>query len=157
MPEREPPSTESLRRWTQRPDATAIEAESLAPVLNNGLAVSSLLLGLAAMGPWLTGTSWSALLPGVPGSLALACALMARHVPRRRAWLVGTTGILGLLALGSAGALLGLGQAHQPGLRFQLACLGLCALHLLPAWPAWRRSAKEAQDAAAVQAMYDEL
>lgn len=146
-----------LARWPVRPDAETLVAESLRGLLGNALLVSLLLLILAALAPLLTGSTKAALLPGVPGLAAGIAALLARHPRRRRSWLIVSTGAIGLLAFGSLGSLLALDQWANAGLRYQLACLALCTIHLVPAWPVWRRSAALGDRAEAVQAMYDEL
>lgn len=146
-----------LARWPERPDAEALVAAALAGLWRNTLVVSLLLLALASAGPALLGSVPAALLPGLPGLLALGATLLARRPSRRRPWLIVATGAIGLLAFGSAGSLLALDQLASAGLRYQLTGLAICALHLVPAWPAWRQSAALGARAEAVQAMYDEL
>ncbi len=146
-----------LERWPARPDAETLVADALRGLLTNALSVSLLLLLLAVLGPLLTGSTKAALLPGVPGLAAGGAALLARSPRRRRPWLIVSTGAIGLLAFGSLGSLLALDQWANAGLRYQLACLALCCIHLIPAWPIWRHTAALGERAEAVQAMYDEL
>lgn len=122
------------------------------------LALSLVLLGLAAWGPRATGDMRSAWLPGVPAIVALLGGGLARADQRCRLALIGVTAGVATLAVATAGVVTRLSLVFdQTEVLWQALVFLSCCGFLLASWPAFRRAEAARKRAEAVVALYEEL
>lgn len=143
-----------------RPDPAAVGADCLAPVRGAGLLAGVALGALAVAAPELTGDARAALLPGVPAALLLITHVLGRALEARRVAAIASTSIAGFAVLSTLPSLAALDQLEGPHARavaLQLGCLGVGALVLMRAWPAWRAFHERSDSAEATRQAFEEL